>query len=81
MVKTDMGGDQAPLTAETSVEVLAVLTRATPEDAGRFYQYDGREIPGRDAACASSEAVRRTPDRPVLTVSGAGAQITFSTFK
>jgi len=41
-----MGGDQAPLTAESSVEgMLAVLNRATLEDAGRFYQYDGREIP------------------------------------
>jgi len=45
-VKTDMGGEQAPLTAATSVAgMLAVLTRAIPDDAGRFYQYDGREIP------------------------------------
>jgi NAD(P)-dependent dehydrogenase (short-subunit alcohol dehydrogenase family) len=45
-VRTDMGGDQAPLTAATSVEgMLAVLDRATLEDTGRFYQYDGREIP------------------------------------
>jgi NAD(P)-dependent dehydrogenase (short-subunit alcohol dehydrogenase family) len=45
-VKTDMGGDQAPLTAETSVKgMLEVLNRVTLEDAGHFYQYDGREIP------------------------------------
>jgi NAD(P)-dependent dehydrogenase (short-subunit alcohol dehydrogenase family) len=44
--KTDMGGEQAPLTAETSVEgMLAVLNRATLEDTGCFFQYDGREIP------------------------------------
>ena len=45
-VRTDMGGDQAPLSAETSVKgMLEVLNRATVDDTGRFYQYDGREIP------------------------------------
>jgi NAD(P)-dependent dehydrogenase (short-subunit alcohol dehydrogenase family) len=45
-VRTDMGGEQAPLTAATSVEgMIAVLDRATLEDTGRFYQCDGREIP------------------------------------
>lgn len=45
-VKTDMGGDQAPLSAETSVQgMIAVLDRVGPEQSGHFYQYDGREIP------------------------------------
>jgi NAD(P)-dependent dehydrogenase (short-subunit alcohol dehydrogenase family) len=45
-VKTDMGGQSAPLTAETSVrglrEVLGALRR---EDSGRFFSYDGSPIP------------------------------------
>lgn len=45
-VRTDMGGAQAPLTAETSVRgMIAVLERAGSEHSGRFIQYDGREIP------------------------------------
>lgn len=44
-VRTDMGGAQAPLSAETSVRgMIAVLEGAGPDQSGRFIQYDGREI-------------------------------------
>ena len=45
-VRTDMGGEHAPLSAETSVRglrrVIAGLGRA---DSGKFYSHDGSEIP------------------------------------
>jgi NAD(P)-dependent dehydrogenase (short-subunit alcohol dehydrogenase family) len=45
-VRTDMGGKQAPLAPDTSVqglrEVIAGLKRA---DSGKFLSYDGSEIP------------------------------------
>jgi NAD(P)-dependent dehydrogenase (short-subunit alcohol dehydrogenase family) len=45
-VKTDMGGESAPLTPEVSVrglrKVLAALRR---EDSGKFLSYDGSPIP------------------------------------
>ena len=45
-VRTAMGGEQAPLDAPTSVRgVLAVLARLTPGEGGRFYAYDGSELP------------------------------------
>lgn len=45
-VRTAMGGEQAPLDAPTSVRgMLAVLTRLTPGEGGRFYAYDGGELP------------------------------------
>ena len=45
-VRTAMGGAQAPLDAPTSVRgMLAVLARLTPGDGGRFYAYDGSELP------------------------------------
>ena len=45
-VRTDMGGAQAPLSAETSVRgMIAVLERSGPGQSGRFIQYDGKEIP------------------------------------
>ncbi|HEX7499609.1 MAG TPA: SDR family oxidoreductase [Polyangia bacterium] len=45
-VRTDMGGDQAPLDTATSVAgMVKVLDRSGPDQSGRFYQYDGREIP------------------------------------
>jgi NAD(P)-dependent dehydrogenase (short-subunit alcohol dehydrogenase family) len=45
-VRTDMGGAQAPLGAEASVRgMLDVLERSGPAESGRFFQYDGREIP------------------------------------
>jgi NAD(P)-dependent dehydrogenase (short-subunit alcohol dehydrogenase family) len=45
-VRTDMGGKQAPLAAETSVQGLRkVIAELTPRDSGRFLSYDGSEIP------------------------------------
>ena len=46
VVLTDMGGPNALITTEQSVagmrEVIAGLSKAT---SGRFYAYDGQEIP------------------------------------
>lgn len=45
-VKTDMGGPQAPLDDVTSVlGMMTVIEKLTPQDAGKFLQYDGQEIP------------------------------------
>jgi NAD(P)-dependent dehydrogenase (short-subunit alcohol dehydrogenase family) len=45
-VKTDMGGDAAPLTPEASVRGLRkVLAGLRPADSGRFIAYDGAAIP------------------------------------
>ena len=45
-VQTDMGGDQAPLTAETSVAgMLSVAAGLGIDDAGRFMVWDGTEQP------------------------------------
>lgn len=46
-VKTRMGGwDEAPLTPEQSVAGMRRLVDAcTPEMSGRFFRYDGRELP------------------------------------
>jgi NAD(P)-dependent dehydrogenase (short-subunit alcohol dehydrogenase family) len=45
-VQTDMGGTQAPLAPETSVSgILALLRRLKPEHSGRFFNYDGSELP------------------------------------
>lgn len=45
-VQTRMGGAGAPLAAEPSVAgMLQVIERATPRDSGRFFAYDGRELP------------------------------------
>ena len=45
-VATDMGGPRASLTPEQSVGgMLAVIDGLTPEDAGRFLQWDGTEHP------------------------------------
>jgi hypothetical protein len=45
-VRTDMGGEHAPLAPETSVQglrkVIAGLKRA---DSGKFLSYEGSEIP------------------------------------
>ncbi|KAE8251809.1 hypothetical protein A4X13_0g3834 [Tilletia indica] len=45
-VATDMGGAQAPLTAEDSAKgLISVLEeRGFPAETGRFYGYDGSEI-------------------------------------
>ena len=45
-VSTDMGGSQAPVTPEDSAAgIRAVIARATPADNGRFFNYDGEELP------------------------------------
>lgn len=45
-VRTDMGGQQAPLTAADSVRQLReVIAGLGPDDTGRFVNYDGTEIP------------------------------------
>jgi NAD(P)-dependent dehydrogenase (short-subunit alcohol dehydrogenase family) len=45
-VKTDMGGSDADLEVPESVAgVIAVLDRVTLAESGRFFNYDGRELP------------------------------------
>jgi NAD(P)-dependent dehydrogenase (short-subunit alcohol dehydrogenase family) len=45
-VQTDMGGPRAPLTpAESARDVSKVVLELTPEKSGRFFNYDGTEIP------------------------------------
>lgn len=45
-VRTDMGGPRADIDVETSVSGMReVIAGLTPERAGRFWAYDGRELP------------------------------------
>lgn len=45
-VRTDMGGPNALISTETSVQGLTtLLDRLTPGDSGKFFNYDGAEIP------------------------------------
>jgi NAD(P)-dependent dehydrogenase (short-subunit alcohol dehydrogenase family) len=45
-VRTDMGGDQAPLSPEESVRgMLATLAPLTPADSGRYLDHNGGELP------------------------------------
>jgi NAD(P)-dependent dehydrogenase (short-subunit alcohol dehydrogenase family) len=45
-VQTDMGGPQAPLRPEESVRgMLQVIDRTSAEHGGRFFRYDGSELP------------------------------------
>lgn len=45
-VSTDMGGSAAPLEPFESVAGMRdVIARLTPRDSGRFYNYDGDELP------------------------------------
>jgi NAD(P)-dependent dehydrogenase (short-subunit alcohol dehydrogenase family) len=45
-VRTDMGGQNATLSPQESVAGLRkVIDGLTPKDSGRFYAYDGSEIP------------------------------------
>ncbi|MEO8418637.1 MAG: SDR family oxidoreductase [Methylophilaceae bacterium] len=45
-VQTDLGGPSAPTTAEQSVSGMRqVIARLTANDSGKFYGYDGKEIP------------------------------------
>ena len=44
-VRTDMGGQSAPLAVADSVDgVLRVVDALTPEDSGRFFDYRGEEL-------------------------------------
>jgi NAD(P)-dependent dehydrogenase (short-subunit alcohol dehydrogenase family) len=44
-VKTDMGGEQAPLTPEQSVsDMLSLIDRLDENHCGRFLAHDGREL-------------------------------------
>jgi NAD(P)-dependent dehydrogenase (short-subunit alcohol dehydrogenase family) len=45
-VQTDMGGPQAPLRPEQSVRgMLQVIDRLSAEHSGRFFNYEGQELP------------------------------------
>ena len=45
-VKTDMGGPNATLTAQSSVSAMrALFAKLGPADTGRFFNHDGREYP------------------------------------
>jgi NAD(P)-dependent dehydrogenase (short-subunit alcohol dehydrogenase family) len=45
-VRTDMGGEQAPLAPEQSVRGLRnVIGKLKPKDSGKFLSHDGTEIP------------------------------------
>ena len=45
-VRTDMGREMAPLSVEESVSSMRqVVAGLTPDDTGRFLNYDGTEIP------------------------------------
>ncbi len=45
-VQTDMGGPQAALKpAESGGALRALINRLSPADAGKFFQYDGSELP------------------------------------
>jgi NAD(P)-dependent dehydrogenase (short-subunit alcohol dehydrogenase family) len=45
-VRTDMGGASAPVTPEASVAGMrALIAGLKPADAGRFFTYEGRELP------------------------------------
>jgi len=45
-VKTDMGGNNAPLTTEASASgIVNVLETLGETDNGKFFQFDGKEIP------------------------------------
>jgi NAD(P)-dependent dehydrogenase (short-subunit alcohol dehydrogenase family) len=45
-VKTDMGGAGAPLTPKASIEGLrSVIKNVTLFDSGKFFSYDGTELP------------------------------------
>ncbi|HXP75840.1 MAG TPA: SDR family oxidoreductase [Stellaceae bacterium] len=45
-VKTDMGGAGAPVSPKESIAGMRrVIAKLTPADSGRFFNYDGAEIP------------------------------------
>ena len=45
-VQTDMGGFSAPTSVQQSIAGMCqVIDHITPKDSGKFYGYDGKEIP------------------------------------
>lgn len=45
-VKTDMGGKDAPTTVEESVAgMVKILERVSPTDSGKFFDFEGDELP------------------------------------
>lgn len=45
-VQTDMGGANATLTPTQSVKnLIALIDRLTPEDSGKFFNFDGKSLP------------------------------------
>jgi NAD(P)-dependent dehydrogenase (short-subunit alcohol dehydrogenase family) len=45
-VKTDMGGPNAKLSPQESIQAMRrLIAKLGPEDSGKFYNYDGREYP------------------------------------
>ena len=45
-VKTDIGGEKAPLEASDSVSSMrSVIAKLTAKDSGRFLEFTGKEIP------------------------------------
>ena len=45
-VKTDMGGDEAPLTPEESVgNMIAAMHQLTADKTDQFFNYDGKPTP------------------------------------
>ena len=45
-VRTDMGGESAPLSPEASVRGLRkIIEQVKAKDSGRFFSHDGSEIP------------------------------------
>ncbi len=45
-VKTDMGGKDAPLEIRDSARgILTVIEKSTPQHSGRFFDYEGEELP------------------------------------
>jgi hypothetical protein len=45
-VKTEMGGSNAPTSVQDSVAgMLSVIKKTTATDSGRFYDFEGDELP------------------------------------
>ena len=45
-VKTDMGGEAAPLTPdESSTQVIETMLKMTRDHHGGYYRYDGQKMP------------------------------------
>jgi len=45
-VQTDMGGPNAPLTPPEAIAGMRrILEQLGPQDSGKFFHYDGRELP------------------------------------